>query len=179
VRPSAPETGFLAPATFSWSGFNDGWTIRRVLNNLHVFGWSYPTPNKTKDPTGNRDHVFQAQMVLPTVVEKVLVPRWNANCGPLTGFGEEPPIVCRMDGKGYFDQEAKPLDIPKIPIPKLPIVCTPKPGQVVIGRPGDPCWTGETKPQDIQFLNWLAALGGGIGGFYGMRWFLRQQQRKT
>jgi len=182
VRPSAPETGFLRPETFSWSGFNDGWTIRRIANNLHIFGWSYPTPNKTKDPTGNRDHVFQAQMVLPTVVEKILVPRWNPFCGPVMSFGQEGAVTCQTTGRGYFEQEAKPLDIPPIAMPTLPIHCpAPHPGQIIIGKPGDPCWTGAAAPRpSVAFLlNGFAVIAGGVGGFYGTRWLLRARRRST
>lgn len=181
TRPSAPETGFLPPATFTWSGFADGWTVQRIANNLHAFGWSYPTPNKTKDPTGNRDHVFQAQMVLPTVIEKILVPRWNPICGPVMGFGQDAESCHPGNGKGYFDQQAAPLDIPKLTLPRLPVHCPmPPAGKTIVGRPGDPCWTGTEMPLTGGqiLINGIAAIAGGAGGYYGTRWMMDRRKKR-
>lgn len=188
VRPSAAETGFIPSASFTWSGFDDGWTIRRMANNLCVFGWSYPTQNKTKDPTGNRDHVFQATMVLPAIAREYLVSRWNAECGPVAGLGqgEEPAMACVMSGKGYADQPQKPLVSPfaaGIPIPKLaPTPCPqPAPGQFIIGRPGDPCWSGAPTSSpgsgsaSSALGKALAVIAGGLAGFYGLK-FLRKRR---
>lgn len=174
TRPSAPETGFLPPADFSWWGMADGWTQRRIANNLHAFGWSYDTPNRTKDPTGNSDHVFQANMVLPYVAMELLVRRWSPSCvGGTSGLGDASMCTPGL-GKGYFEQEAAPLDIPTISPPKLLQTCPPPPlGKTIIGRPGDPCWTGEGaaaqmvpvsfSPLDALLVGTAAAGAGWLG----------------
>jgi hypothetical protein len=150
TRPSAAETNFMPPATFTWSGINDGWTQRLNANGLHILGWSYPTPNGTKDPTGNRDHVFQAQMVLPYVAAEYLVKRWNPNCA-VSGFGVDGSYegfglggACAPGhGRDYYSGPATPLKNPYpigVGVPLRSGACPVNPGQVVVGRPGDPCW---------------------------------------
>lgn len=182
VRPSGPATNFLPPAPFTWTGFSDGWTQRLIANNLYVFGWSYPTKNQTKDPTGNRDHVFQAEMVLPAVTKELLVSRWNGVCGPMMGLGAE---TCVKAGRGYFDQEAKPLENPfplGVPLPKSPIQCpSPPPGKTIVGQPGDPCWIGsESIPfhSKSQAANWMMAIGGAAIGYFGVSFYVRSKGRR-
>ena len=134
VRPSAPETNFATKKTFSWHGFADGWTLRRSANGVYVFGWSHPG---TKDPTGNRDHVFQAQMVLPAVVNEMLVSRWNPSCGVQ---GAE---SCPIGGEGYHEGgPPTPLANPYplgIALPQVVKPCVPAHGQIVRGGQDDPC----------------------------------------
>jgi hypothetical protein len=187
VRPSAQETNFLPEATFTWSGLGDGWVIRRTANNLYVFGWAYPTKNHTKDPTGNRDHVFQAQMVLPNVVRDALVRRWNPSCNPVSGygfFGDTPAGTCTMAGKGYYDQLAQPLDM-GLPVPKIPTTCPqPPPGKVIVGREGDPCWLGPgdevpLESVDDALLKAGALIAGGVAGWYGLKWAKKHFSTKT
>jgi hypothetical protein len=184
VRPSAPETNFLPSATFAWSGFADGWTVRNAANNVYVFGWSYPTKNATKDPTGNRDHVFQAQMVLPNVTRHLLLQRWNPSCQPVSGYGDT--SSCQMGGKGYYDQEQRPLDM-GLPIPKLVTSCPPPPaGRYIMGDESDPCRLNplpgpiEPGPGPEAESDWEsvikagAVVAGGVGGWYGCRWLKRR-----
>ncbi len=188
IRPTAPESGNLPPATFSWYGMSDGWIDQRIVNNFYIFGWGYDTPNKTKDPTGNRDHVFQAQMVLPHVAAEMLVNRWNPQCtpgpgGPSTsGFdGASCPSV--GNGQGYHDQQAKPLqtDYSGTTLPVLIEDCgTPSDGKIIIGRPGDPCWTGEkSSSSDVaRFLVGLgAAAAGAAVGYYGGKYLVKEWRR--
>jgi len=185
VRPTAPESGNLPPATFSWSGFADGWIDRRVVNNFYIFGWGYDTPNKTKDPTGNRDHVFQAQMVLPAVAAEMLVKRWNPSCtsgASTSGLGAD---MCTQGGGTAYGAQPKkqlPNDYQGIQIPALVETCpVPPPGRTIIGRPGDPCWTGEEVPSD--FAKFLVSAGAAAGsaalGYYGARYLLRQCKKSS
>lgn len=77
------------------------------------------------DPTGHQDHIFQAQHVLPVILQSFLADRWNSiapDSGICTvagpGDGEEavangcfpPAMLSDMYLKG--DADAKPLDIP-------------------------------------------------------------------
>lgn len=184
VRPSAPETNFLPSASFAWSGFADGWTVRRAANNVYVFGWSYPTKNGTKDPTGNRDHVFQAQMVLPNVTRQLLLRRWNPSCQALTGYGDD---SCVMGGKGYYDQERKPLDM-DLPIPRLPSSCPEPPaGRYIVGDESDPCKLNPIAPGPSEApgpgeghaaLKAGAIIAGGFAGWYGYKLVKERWERR-
>lgn len=147
-RPQTAETNFMPPATFCYRGFADGWSTRRVANGLSVFGWRWPTPNGTLDPSGNRDHVFQAQMVLPYMVQQYVVKRWNPTC---SNFGVEQVDALRDGscslgaGEGYFEGgPPAPLDNPYplgTGIPRLVDECPmPGPGEIIVGRPGNPCF---------------------------------------
>ncbi len=196
VRPSAAETGFLPSAKFSWSGFADGWTVRQNANGLHIFGWSYPTPNGTKDPTGNRDHVFQAQMVLPYVTKKLLVDRWNPVCST-SGFEFEGEQVgpfgdstsCSPGaGRTYSSSKASPLPNPYpfgVGYPARSGACpAPPPGQVIVGRPGDPCWVPGTAAGNgfpgapvAAYEDALKATG--LVGGAALGWWLAQKARKS
>jgi hypothetical protein len=177
VRPSAAETNFMPSATFSWWGFADGWSVRRVANGLYVFGWVYPTPNKTKDPTGNRDHVFQAQMVLPSVAAEMLVTRWNG-CAPGTGtatngFGD--PVSCATPGGTPFTSEnAKPLPDPyagTVVLPSRARDCRVVPGEIIVGSPGDPCYAGDPgEAAPAGFVKFAGALAGVAAGYFGARY---------
>jgi hypothetical protein len=140
TRPKSKETNNLPQETFCWQSFADGWTARRAMNGLNVFGWSYPTKSITRDPTGNRDHVFQAQMVLPTIVQKYLVERWNPLCS-IEGFSGTSSCA-PGGGEGYFQGETpSPIDVsntPSVPRPVLPCA-QPSPGNVITGTPGNAC----------------------------------------
>ncbi len=158
IRPSAAETNFMPSAPFTWRGLSDGLTVRRNANGLHIYGWSYDTQNKTKDPTGNRDHVFQAQMVLPYMAKAFLVDRWNPTCSGTSGLGMifENEIAGSYEGLGagetcepghgrrYSSGSAPgPLKNPYpigVGVPLRSGSCPVSPGQVIVGRPGDPCW---------------------------------------
>lgn len=178
IRPSAAETNFMPSASFSWWGFADGWSVRRIANGLYVFGWVYPTPNKTKDPTGNRDHVFQAQMVLPTVAAEMLVTRWNScapgsSSGATNGFGD--PVSCSAPGGTPFDpSSAKPLPDPyagTIVLPKHATDCTVRPGEIIVGSDTDPCYAGDAgDAAPAGLVNFGAALGGLALGYFGARY---------
>ncbi len=144
-RPTMPE--------WTWSGFADGWYIQRAGNGLSVFGWGDPgtSPEKrfnarTRDRTnGTADHIFQAQAVLPAVLQSYLVERWNAQeQGATGGLGSS-----AATGRRYDELPDGPLDNPfplggvlKLPeaVPPCPY---PPPGQVIVGKPGDPCSTQE------------------------------------
>lgn len=178
VRPSAAETNFMPPEAFSWWGFADGWSIRRIGNGLYVFGWAYPTKNKTKDPTGNRDHVFQAQMVLPTVAAEMLVTRWNARPpGPRSratdGFGDPDPYA-EPGGVDFDPSTAKPLSDPyadTIALPSRAHNCRVEPGEIIVGSNTDPCYAGdpgEAAPAGVA--KFLGALAGVAFGYLGARY---------
>lgn len=197
VRPSAAETGFLPSATFTWSGFADGWKTRLAANNLYIYGWEYETPNHTKDPTGNRDHVFQANMVLPYVARQFLVKRWNPKCGPIAvatnGFGYGYTMLgdnsqsCSASGNGtpFGAQPPAPLPDPYpmgIALPVLSTDCPPPgPGQIIIGRPGDPCWTGVT-PEGSDLARFLVGVGAvsmaAVAGYFGTKAAVKYLRRQ-
>jgi len=63
-------------------------------NGLYVFGYN------NIDPTGINDHIYQAQVVLPNVLEKIVVPNWNS-VDPKSG-------LC-MEGSQAFDQAAEQM----------------------------------------------------------------------
>lgn len=149
TRPSIAATNFQPKARFCYSGFSDGWTIRRVANGLSIFGWRWPTQSGLKDPSGNRDHVFQADMVLPHMVEEYIVNRWNPTCSNFGVVQADGTVgaACTMGaGEGYFDG-GPPAPLPSpypmgVALPSLVDECPmPGPGEIIIGRPGDPCYT--------------------------------------
>jgi len=150
VRPSVKETNFMPPETFCWSGFADGWSVRRNLGDFYVFGWAHETKSRLRDPSGNRDHAFQAAMVIPQVVDTLLVRRWNPACesDPIP-VGGAPAAKCTFGSGTAYGEGPPPAPLPD-PYPfdfALPYVSpecpTPPPGAVVLGRPGDPCWYGQ------------------------------------
>lgn len=165
----------LGAAPFTWSGFADGWTQRRVANNMHLYGWSYPTPNGTRDPTGDRDHVFQANMVLPYAVTEFLVSRWN---GPSLGFTR---FASGASGTGvsYEHQAQRPLTDPYagmvVVTPTKPRRCEPEPGSVVVGSATDPCSSAPVQATTAapSVLPWFMGAAGAAVGFYGARRILR------
>jgi hypothetical protein len=146
-RPQAPETNNLLSETFCWKGFADGWTARRAMNGLNVFGWSDPTKSVTRDPTGNRDHVFQAEMVLPTVVQKYLVERWNPLCS-VEGFSGTTSCT-PGGGQGYFQGGApSAIDVSDTPVMPRPVPACPQPppGTVITGASGNACYVQPSTP---------------------------------
>lgn len=123
VRPSDAATNFMKPETFTWKGFGDGWTDKTFANNYMEFGWRYPTKLGTRDPTGNRDHVFLGNMVLPYLVQKLLVARWNGGCGDVfAGLGQAQ--ACQQYGTGFHDQDLHPIVGPSsdaiVQVPQIP-----------------------------------------------------------
>jgi hypothetical protein len=170
MRPAS-----LGAAEFTWAGFADGWSQRRVVNNTRIYGWSYPTRNGTRDPTGNRDHVFQANMVLPYILAEFLVPRWN---GVTLAF-ERMAAGTAGAGVPYEHQAQKPLSDPYagmvVIAPAKPRGCQPEPGSVVVGSPTDPCATQPVRAttERSSLLPLLAATAGATAGYYGARRVLR------
>lgn len=133
--------------TYTWHGLADGWYDRRAANNLYVFGWGDVDAKglRTRDPTGNADHIFQGQQVLPAMLNEFVVSRWNADCGVVVataGLGQAQACV---PGKGrpYGAPRGPKVDyVPDLPDAVDPITCPPPPaGRVLVGSPSDPCAT--------------------------------------
>lgn len=140
--------------TYVWNGMADGWFDRRAANNLYVFGWGdiEGADVVTRDPTGNADHIFQGQQVLPAMLMEYVVRRWNAECGLVAtaGFGADETLECKP-GKGrvYTEPVGPKVDyFPELPDGAPVAVCPPPaPGHVLVGGP-NPC---QTKPaSDVQ-----------------------------
>lgn len=133
---------------YVWNGMADGWYDRRAANNLYVFGWGDAGPKgmRTRDPTGNADHIFQGQQVLPAMLLEFVVGRWNRDCGVVAataGLGEA--MACKPGrGRAYGEPADPKVDYyPQLPDAAPPRTCPPPPpGQVIVGSPNDPCATG-------------------------------------
>lgn len=93
-----PPDAELPPGTVGMT-FSPPWMARGISysrdtnryaigqNGLVILGYD------NLDPAGTADHIYQGNVVLKTVLEKLLVPRWNAvdpsapSCGTGTGSG--------------------------------------------------------------------------------------------
>ncbi len=176
-----------AMPSWTWQSFDDGWYVRRNANGFSVFGWGDPgrSPKgrilaQCRDRFNNTaDHVFQAEAVLPAILNAYLVTRWNPSCGSTSGFGED-PAVCNMFGRPYDAGPSGPLADPfplGISIPQAVITCPyPPPGKVIVGGNKNPCAT-ETAPippppsygdVGVGMKIFAGAVGAGIG-FMGMK----------
>jgi len=185
-------TGQPMPS-WTWKSFDDGWYVRRNANGFSVFGWGDPgvsPKGRIKAACRDRfnctaDHIFQAQAVLPTILQAYLVERWNPSCGPVIGLGGE---ACTRAGRAYGDGPSGPLASPYplgVALPQGSTACPyPPPGQVIVGKPGDPCAT-ESAPilsapvrSDVssKFLAGLIGLG---AGYFGARWIMRGKQHAS
>lgn len=188
VRPKIEATNFMPTATFCWPSFADGWYARNVMNGLNVFGWGYGAKTSTKDPSGNRDHVFQAQIVLPVVAREYLLRRWAPVCAT-QGFGDAASCPT-PEGQGYNDgPPPAPLENPfllgTVTVPEPAKTCpAPMPGKFIVGRPGEPCWTPEpveelpTEEETSGTKVALGLVGVGLGiavYYYGHKWVTRSR----
>lgn len=135
-----------------WQSFTDAWYVRRNANNLSCFGWGDPGVSSQgrinavcRDRYNNTaDHVFQAEAVLPAILNAYLVDRWNPLCGdlPINGFGA---AACGPGGGRAYDAGPDgPLVNPftlGVSVPTPPVACAyPPAGKVIIGGT-NPCAT--------------------------------------
>lgn len=178
-RDAMPELKQQA-LTLCYPNLSDGWSVRRVANGLSTFGWAYDTPNRTLDPTGNLDHVFQGQVVGPYMLKQYVVDRWNPSCDEDV-LREPGGGGCTMGLGTGFSEGDSPAPLPSVytagmAIPVVAQDCPlPPPGMVIVGRPGDPCWyTSERLPvappappshadSGLALRLFAAAAGVGIG----------------
>lgn len=173
VRPSIEATSFMAEALFVWPRLNDGLVIRRHANGMHIYGWAYETPSTRKDPTGNRDHIFQGYVAGPYLVASALAMRWNVQPA-VSGFGA-------LGGGDEFARQPQGF------LPGMgpdagaagavaPISCPlPDPGFYLVGSQFDPCAMarasegelvpGAEGPSDDRLAKLAMLLGGGALGW--------------
>jgi hypothetical protein len=175
-------TGQQMPS-WTWQSFDDGWYVRRNANGFSVFGWGDPgvsTQKRIQAVCRDRfnctaDHIFQADAVLPAILNAYLVNRWNPDCGGTAGFGEG--SSCTFAGKSYDAGPSGPLASPfplGVSLPQTPPTCSyPPPGHVIVGQPGNPCaieaapipppptWPGEGIGTGMKWLMGGAGLLGG------------------
>lgn len=184
-----------------WQSFNDGWYDRRNANGFSVFGWGDPGVSPLgrikaacRDRFNNTaDHIFQAEAVLPAILNAYLVQRWNPLCGdlPVNGFGA---AACAPGtGRPYEAGPDGPLVSPfplGVSLPETPTTCAyPPPGKVIIGGT-DPCATESAPipaPPDAATVDAavygaiaprvLAAVAGVVGGYVGMKYLNRRRGR--
>lgn len=183
--------------SWAWQSFDDGWYVRRNANGFSVFGWGDPGVSPMKRINAicrdrfncTADHIFQAEAVLPAILSTYLVPRWNPECGPTAGIGQDVAIACSRLGRAYGDGPSGPLTNPfpmGVALPTAPVACPyPPPGQVIIGTPGNPCATviapipappsgDEVQGEDEGFATKLLAGAAGVAlGFVGARKILK------
>jgi len=183
VRPKAAETNFADEMPFVFPSLNDGLVIRRHANGLHIYGWAYETPSNQKDSTGNRDHIFQAEIVGPYMVASALGMRWNVQTA-MSGLGA---FGGAFGGGDEFDRQPQDFlpgmgpdagaagSVPPIDCP------VPPPGWYTVGNQFDPCWQeravppgmGERVPSeaDDRLLNAALLVGGAAAGWAVARRF--------
>jgi hypothetical protein len=181
---------------YTWHGMADGWYDRRAANNLYVFGWGDVDAQglRTRDPTGNADHIFQGQQVLPAMLHEFVVSRWNTDCGVVAsataGFGADACVP--GTGRGYTDPQGPKVDyFPNLPDGVDPTTCPPPPpGHVLVGAPDNPCATapapgGElippatplpptSEPETSRLRDAALFLGAAAGGYAVTNYWARR-----
>ena len=189
--------------SWTWQSFTDGWYVRRNANSFSCFGWGDPGVSaqgrinaKCRDRFNNTaDHIFQAEAVLPAILNAYLVARWNPLCGdmPVNGFGA---AACAPgQGRPYDAGPDGPLVSPYplgVSLPETPATCAyPPAGKVIIGGK-DPCATESAPiplPPELPGLPGAAAEGLSVGakllagaagltaGYLGVRYLSSKTQR--
>jgi len=152
IKSARTSPGSSPLPSWVWQSFNDGWYVRRNANNFSCFGWGDPGVSPQgriqaacRDRFNNTaDHIFQAEGVLPAILNAYLVARWNPLCGdlPVNGFGA---AACAPgSGRPYDAGPDGPLVSPYLlglSLPETPAVCAyPPAGKVIVGGK-DPCAT--------------------------------------
>lgn len=162
---SDPTPGLGNGKMYSWNGYADGWYSRLAGNNLYIFGWGRVDGDKikTQDPTGNRDHVFQANIVLPLSVRQILLNRWNGTCDPISGLGlgDTSASSCTLPRGRPFNADGPPGPLPGIDAVGGGSVIVPSPVGV------------DTPPTEEEMSTLQKAVvfsAGAAAGYYAAKW---------
>ena len=159
----------------TFTGLNDGWWEKHIANNFHVFGW------KNKGRTGYPDHLYQAERVLPAMVQEFLIGRWGGDCpGAVTGFGlfgnTDPAGSCPVpQGQVYGEGEEQDNNVPGMKAPQnyFPGLT---PGRIPPGiHPKLPDPEGSVPDESSSFplVSVVTGLSGLAAGYFGARYFLK------
>jgi len=183
---------------FRWMGIQDGWYDRRGANNTYVFGWGEYRDGQiaTKDPQGTTDHIFQAQIVLPAMLEEFCLNRWNRQCftPAMSGVGGMPAIdptlvmKCKLgQGIPYSSSTLQKVDFfpdlqPDTSVPPPAGCPTPPEGATLVGTPSDPCaYVGGAEPdaaapeneEGLGLGTVVAGLASALAGYFIVRGWRR------
>jgi hypothetical protein len=176
---SAGGAGADKPVTFA--GLDDGWYVKNIANNFHVFGW------QNKGANGYPDHVFQAKRVLPAMAGEFILRRWGGECGigPVSGMGifgaEDLPSGCELpQGSVYGQGEPKKDYFPEVRNPMFYIPGTGPIHQVPLpdGRLPDLVAPAVNTSGSSSFplVSVVTGLSGLAAGYFGARYFLRDKK---
>jgi hypothetical protein len=158
----------------TFSGLDDGWYRKSILNNFHVFGWY------NKGVTGYPDHLFQAQRVMPAMGGEFLVRRWGGQCGTgpvsgtgIFGLGADNDQCLAPQGTVYGQGDEKLDYFPEIANQPLYV-----PGHTVVNLPSIRPMVPDfvlplAQESSVPLVDVAAGVAGVAAGYFGARYFLK------